>query len=176
MDTTVQGRNFCIKSLTLPNTCLLKLQQNPISYWDFCFFFSICSCVFLKDFHNSYLIQSLLCINDAWLSEAAGIIRYNTCSVSVIWEKKRKLFLGMMIFNDCSYIKKTNQTPLRCPFEALLLECVLFLHCHRASGWGICCSLLLFLPPSWRAPMAGQAHSISLMWPSKWESIPTVEQ
>lgn len=108
MDTTVQGRNFCIKSLTLPNTCLLKLQQNPISYWDFCFFFSICSCVFLKDFHNSYLIQSLLCINDAWLSEAAGIIRYNTCSVSVIWEKKRKLFLGMMIFNDCSYIKKTK--------------------------------------------------------------------
>lgn len=91
MDTTVQGRNFCIKSLTLPNTCLLKLQQNPISYWDFCFFFSICSCVFLKDFHNSYLIQSLLCINDAWLSEAAGIIRYNTCSVNVIWEKKKAI-------------------------------------------------------------------------------------
>lgn len=74
----------------------------------FLLFFSICSCIFLKDFHNSYLIQSLLCINDAWLSEAAGIIRYNTCSVSVIWEKKRKLFLGMMIFNDCSYIKKTK--------------------------------------------------------------------
>lgn len=175
MDTTVQGRNFCIKSLTLPNTCLLKLQQNPISYWDFCFFFSICSCVFLKDFHNSYLIQSLLCINDTWLSEAAGIIRYNTCSVNVIWEKKKAIswhddFQWLLLYKK----NKPNTTVMS--LWTLLLECVLFLHCHRASGWGICCSLLLFLPPSWRAPMAGQAHSISLMWPSKWESIPTVEQ